>query len=125
MAELFGYPVVTNTSTPTPPEIQLGDFSDYQELTILRGSSVDMRAYAGVDNVTTLVMVDPTNYERHLLYLIDYLTKHDSNERGFLQALQSNPDDQALRGIYADYLREQGRDKTADLILTTDFVPGK
>jgi len=45
-------------------------------------------------------------------------------EREFVKALAANPDDEATRRIYSDFLRDQGRPDSADMVEKSGMIPG-
>ena len=59
--------------------------------------------------------------EKLLLFVLEALASH--TERGLLAALRDNPNDQATRNAYIDYLQEQGR-PTAVKLLQQKWTPG-
>ena len=59
--------------------------------------------------------------ENLLLFVLEALVS--STERGLLHALRDNPNDQATRNAYIDYLQEQGR-PTAVKLLQQKWTPG-
>lgn len=59
--------------------------------------------------------------ENLLLFVLEALASH--TERGLLAALRDNPNDQATRNAYIDYLQEQGR-PTAVKLLQQKWTPG-
>jgi len=54
-----------------------------------------------------------------LHFLLELLMTRE--ERQFLSALRANPTDQVTRNEYIDYLIEQGRDESAELIRLNPF----
>lgn len=56
------------------------------------------------------------------LFLIDLLAQRD--ELDLIKSLIENPNDKTLRDVYHDFLLDNGRSTSADLIKNKRFTPG-
>ncbi len=57
------------------------------------------------------------------VFLLELLIR-DNNEKGLLQSLIQNPLDEATRNAYVDYLLDNDRPQSAELVRKGSFTPG-
>lgn len=57
-------------------------------------------------------------------WMFDIELLASQQERDLLYDLWKEPDDQANRNAYADYLSESGREGSAELVRSGEFTPG-
>lgn len=56
------------------------------------------------------------------LFLVELLTHREETQ--LIKSLVENPNDESLRGVYSDYLKDNGRDVSAELVEKRKFTPG-